>query len=116
MFHFFLSHNVRLIINNSAMFTINFKNVSRRVRNYQAKKQSLLKSKKSNKNRFLLSIIKEIVKDFFKEYIKHLMFSSIKDKVKDLFDFFNDSPIIDYVFSLFHIKSILMWLIDLLNP
>lgn len=91
----------------------NFKNVSRRKRNYQSKKQSLLKSNKSNKNRFLLSIIKGIVKDISTEILKNFIFSSLKDKVKDLFDFFNDSPMIDYVHSVFHIKSILMWLIDL---
>lgn len=86
--------------------------ISRVVREEMTKKQMLLKNKKSNHNRFLLSIIKKIVKDIFTEISKELLFSSIKDKLKDLFDFFNDSPIIDFVFSLFHIKSTLILLIE----
>ncbi|KXH85825.1 hypothetical protein [Chryseobacterium kwangjuense] len=89
-----------------------FKTISRVVREEMTKKQQFLKNKKSNRNRFLLSIIKKLVKYFFTEISKDLLFSLIKDKLKDLFDFSNDSPIIDYVHSLFSIKSTLIWLID----
>lgn len=89
-----------------------FKTISLVVREEMTKKQVLLKNKKSNYNRFLLSIIKKIVKNIFTEILKDLLISSIKDKIKDLFDFSNDSPIIDYVHSLFSIKSTLIWLID----
>lgn len=88
------------------------KSISRRLRTYQLKKQQLLKNKKSNNNRFLLSIIKKVVKNIFMEILENLLFYSIKDKLKDLFDFFNDSPIIDFIFSLFHNKSILLWLFE----
>lgn len=91
--------------------------ISRRLRTYQLKKQDLMKNKKSNTNRFLLSIIKKIVEKIFTKILESLLFSSIKDKLKDLFDFLNDSPIIDFDFlSIHHIKQVLLWLIELLNP
>lgn len=92
----------------------NFKNISRRKRNYQLKKQQLLKSEKSI-NRFSLSIIKKLVKDLFIEISKELLTPLIKDAINDLFGLSNDSPIIDFAFSSIKPTKFIFWLIEFLK-